>query len=168
MTFPCPYRREHAMNRFRLLVLPLLLLLAACALTPAESPAAFTPLAPGMARIVFFREIGTYDPAAVLTVALNDKAVGTLPRGDAFYRDVTPGTYTITFSPTRSVPDQFKAITPGAGEVFYVKLIPRPDMVCAGTEGSGSGPCDISGFTSEVVDPALAQREMQTLSLVRG
>jgi hypothetical protein len=155
-------------RRFRLLVLPLLLLLAACAATPAETPTTFAPLAPGMARIVLYREVGIYDPAAVLTIALNGTAVGALPRGDAFYRDVAPGTYTITFSPTRSVPDQFKTVTPGTGNVFYVKLSPRPDMVCSSAFGSGSGPCDISGFTAEVTNPASAQQELLALTLVHG
>ena len=155
-------------DRFRLPVALLLLLLAACTATPAEAPTAFIPLSSGAARLIFYREIGYYDAAAVLTISLNGNAVGVLPRGDAFYRDMAPGTYTITFSPTRAVPEQFKTVTPGAGQVFYVKLIPRPDSVCSSAFGSGSGPCDISGFTAEVVDPASAQQELTKLSLIHG
>lgn len=146
----------------------LLLLLAACAVPPAQEPAAFVPLAPGMARIVFYRDIDYYEPAAVLTLSLNGNPVGALWRGNAFYRDVTPGTYAITFTPTRVVPYQFPTITPGAGNVFYVKLIGVPDVVCSSAKGSGPGPCDISGFIAQVVAPTQAQQEMQTLQLVRG
>lgn len=152
----------------RLLRLPfVLLLLAACTMTPSAIPVAFTPLAPGMARIVFYRDVGYYDPQVDLTVDLNDKPAGVLPRGTAFYRDVAPGTYTVTFTPTRVVPYQFKTITLAPGNVFYVKLLGLPDTVCAGTLGS-SGPCDISGFTSQVVDPAVAQQELTRLTLVHG
>ncbi|HLI22998.1 MAG TPA: hypothetical protein VKV32_17880 [Stellaceae bacterium] len=157
-------------RRFRLPALLLLFFLAACAASPVEQPAAFAPLAPGMARIVFYRDIGYYDPSVDLTVSLNDKAVGVLPRGDAFYRDVPAGMpYAITFTPTRVVPYQFKSVTPRAGEVFYVKLIAMPETVCSSARGGGSGGgCDISGFTSVVVDPAEAQLEMRQLHLVRG
>lgn len=154
----------------RLPALLLLFFIAACAASSAGDPAAFTPLAPGMARIVFYREVGYYDPSVDLTISLNDKAIGVLPRGDAFYRDVPAGApYAITFTPTRVVPYQFKSVTPRAGEVFYVKLIPLPETVCAGTWGHGSGGgCDISGFSSAVIAPAEAQIEMQPLRLVRG
>jgi hypothetical protein len=134
---------------------------------PSATPVALTPLAPGMARIVFYRDIDYYAPSTVETISLNGKPVGVLPRGDAFYRDVTPGTYDVTFAPTRPDPHQFKTITPGAGNVFYVKLIGLHETDCSGSTGSFGG-CDISGFTSELVDPASAQRELTGLSLVRG
>lgn len=155
----------------RLLRLPfalLLLVLAGCAAPPSGAPVAFTPLAPGMARIVFYRDIGYYEPAVDLTVDLNDRNVGVLPRGTAFYRDVTPGSYTITFTPTRPAPEQFVTVTPGAGNVFYVKLFGLPDRVCGASTGSTTAGCDISGFVARVVDPAEAQQELQRLSLVQG
>lgn len=153
------------MRAFRPGLLPLLLLLAGCA-TPA--PAAFAPLAPGMARIVFYRVAAPYDPTLVLTISLNNAKTGTLPLGDAFYRDVAPGPYTITFTPTRPYPDQFTTVTPGAGNVFYVRLAALPTIDCSLAFPSGGGSCDISGFTAEVVNPAEAQAEMRGVALIRG
>jgi hypothetical protein len=155
----------------RLLRLPfvLLLVLAGCAVPPAATtPVGFTPLAPGMARIVFYRDVGYYDPAVDLTVALNDKTTGVLTRGTVFYRDVTPGTYNVTFTPTRPAPEQFVTITPAAGNVFYVKLLGLPDRFCGSSTGSTTAGCDISGFVARLVDPVQAQQEVQRLSLVQG
>lgn len=153
----------------RLLRLPfVLLLLAACTATPSTTPVAFTPLAPGMARIVFYRDVGYYAPEVDLTIDLNDKPAGVLQRGTAFYRDVAPGTYTVTFTPTRPAPEQFVTITPAAGNVFYVKLLALPDRFCGASSGSTTAGCDISGFIARVVDPIEAQQEVQRLSLVRG
>lgn len=154
------------MRLFRLGLLSLLLLLAGCAAT--APPAAFTPLAPGMARIVFYRVAAPYDPTLVLTISLNNIETGTLPLGDAFYRDVVPGPYTITFTPTRPYPNQFKTVTPGRGNVFYVRLSALPTMDCSLGWRSSGGSCDISGFTAEVVNPAEAQAEMRGVALTRG
>jgi hypothetical protein len=154
------------MRLLRLGVLPLLLLLAGCVATPP--PAAFTPLAPGMARIVFYRVAAPYDPTLVLTISLNNAKTGTLPLGGAFYRDVTPGPYTVTFTPTRPYPDQFTTVTPSAGNIFYVRLFALPTMDCSLGWRSGSASCDISGFIAEVVSPAEAQAEMRGVALTRG
>ena len=146
---------------------PLLLLLLASCTLPSAAPASFTPLGPGMARIVFYRDVGYYDSATVLRVALNGAATGIMPRGEVFYRDVTPGSYAITFTPTRPVANQFKTITPAAGQVLYVKLVAAIEMDCSGTV-STMGACDISGFTAVITDPGRAQQEIKGLSLVHG
>lgn len=156
------------MRRFRLGLLPLFLLLAGCATTAPPPPAAFAPLAPGAARIVFYRIPAPYDPTLDLTISLNNVKTGTLPLGDAFYRDVAPGPYTITFTPTRAYPDQFKTVTPSAGNVFYVRLSALPAMDCSLGSRGGSNTCDIAGFTAQVVSPAEAQAEMRDVALTRG
>ena len=143
----------------------LLFLIAACA-TPAEEPVAYTPQPPGSARLLLYRAFHYYGPSSVLTVALNDNAVGTLPRNAAIYRDVPPGTYTISFSPTRPAPYQFKTVTAAAGNVFFIRIDELPQRCTGGRFGNDG--CDIGGFTSTVIDPATAQSEIQTLPLLRG
>ncbi len=142
-----------------------LLLLTGCA-TPAEAPTAYGPQPPGTARLVFYRAFQYYGPSLVLTVALNDRVIGTLPRNAAMYRDIAPGTYTISFSPTRPASFQFKTVTVAPGDVFFVKIDALPPHACSGGLFGGCG--DITGFTSVVMDPATAQYELQALPLLRG
>lgn len=152
---------------FRLAFIPFLLLVAACS-TPTAVIGTIPAPAPGTAQIVFYRDIGYYDPADVLTVSLNGRSVVTLPRGDVVYRDVPPGTYTVAFKPTRPFPDQFKTFTVAPGEVTYVKIEPLPEIPCAGTLGGDTTiACDISGFTSVVIDPVLGRQEIRGLRLVQ-
>ena len=143
----------------------LILLLAGCA-TPAEAPTAFVPQAPGTARLVFYRPFHYYGSTLYLTLSLNDHVIGTLPPNAAIYRDVTPGSYTITFTPTRSYPYQFKTVTVAPGNVFFVRIESLPPRGCTG-ERFGGG-CDITGFTSDIMDPATATYELQAVPLLRG
>src|SRR5262249_15265776 len=97
--------------------------------------------------------------------ALNRQPAGVLPRGDVFYRDVAPGDYTITFSPTRPDPYQFKTVTLGPGDIAYVKLAALPVRPC-NRLGSGFGDCDIHGYTAMIMSPTAAQHEIQLLTLI--
>jgi hypothetical protein len=141
------------------------LLLAGCA-TPAEAPSAYVPPPPGTARIVFYRPFYYYGPSQVLKLALNNSAIGTLPRNAAIYRDVAPGTYTISFSPTRSAPYQFATVAVGPGNVSYIKIDALPPQACTGARFGGG--CDITGFTAVIMDPATAAYELQAVPLLRG
>jgi hypothetical protein len=155
------------MSRFlRFLLLPGLLVVSACA---TSAPLVGTLPSPpaGTARIVLYRDIDIYEPSDVLTVSLNDREIGTVPRGDATYRDVPPGTYTVTFKPTRPSPHQFKTVTVVAGNVVYVKLQALSEGGCTGSETIGAG-CYETGYTSVVIDPASAQQEIKSLRLVQG
>ena len=149
--------------------MPLLLIaLAACtssAVIPIPGP--IPPPAPGTAQIIFYRTIGYYEPADVLRVSLNGQAAGLLPRGDIFYRNAVPGIYTITFTPTRPDPYQFKTVTLRSGEVAYVKFAALPVRPC-NWFGPGFGDCDINGYTAMIMDPAAAQQELQGLTLIAG
>lgn len=148
----------------------LLLLLAASGCTAAAGGA--TPLAgpipappPGTAQIILYRTAGYYEPSDVLAVALNHQPAGTLPRGDVLYRDVAPGTYTISFSPTRPDPNQFPTLTLGPGQVAYLKLAALPVRPC-NWFGPGVGQCDINGYAAMVMSPAMAQSELRGLTLI--
>lgn len=151
----------------RALCIPFLLvfLLADCA-TPAEAPTTYAPLAPGSARLVFYRAFRYYGSTLYLTLSLNDRVVGALPQNAAIYRDVAPGTYTVTFTPTRPWPYQFTTVTVAPGNVFFVRIDDLPQRSCTG-ERFGGG-CDITGFTSVVMDPAVAEYELQAVPLLRG
>jgi len=148
-------------------LLPLLLaLLVGCAspaVTPIPGP--IPPPPAGAAQIILYREIGYYEPSDVLRVALNQSPIGILPRGTVLYRDLAPGSYTITFSPTRPDPFQFKTVTLGPGQVAYIKIAALPARPCTGRSIAG---CDINGYTTMLMTPAAAQQELQGLALITG
>ena len=152
----------------RSLPLLVLMILAACTspvVIPIPGP--IPPPAPGAAEIILYRDIGYYEPSDILRVALNRQPAGVLPRGDVLYRSVVPGSYTISFSPTRPDPFQFKTVTLGPGDVAYVKLAALPPRPC-NWFGPGFGDCDINGYTAMIMDPAVAQQEIQGLTLIAG
>jgi hypothetical protein len=152
----------------RSLSLLVLVFLAACtgpAVIPIPGP--IRPPAPGAAQIILYRDIGYYEPSDVLHVALNRQPAGVLPRGDVLYRNVVPARYTISFSPTRPDPYQFKTVTLGPGDVAYVKLAALPMRPC-NWFGPGFGDCDINGYTAMIMNPAAAQQEIQGLTLIAG
>jgi hypothetical protein len=153
--------------RRSLSLLPLILLAACTSVTVVAIPGPIPPPAPGAAQIILYRGIGYYEPSDVLRVALNRQPAGVLPRGDVLYRNVAPGSYVITFSPTRPDPYQFKTVTLGPGDVAYVKLAALPVRPC-NWFGPGFGDCDINGYTAMIMDPAVAQQEIQGLTLIAG
>lgn len=155
------------MRRFsQPLSLLLLILTAGCASPDATAlPGPIPPPPLGSAQIILYRQIGYYEPSDMLRVALNQQPAGTLPRGDVLYRNVAPGSYTITFSPTRPDPNQFKTVTLGPGQVAYVKIVALPARACA---RPGTAGCDINGYSAMIVAPPAAQQELQGLALIAG
>ena len=143
----------------------LVLLLAACA-TPAEAPVALVPQPPGTARLVIYRPFHYYGATQYLTVSLNGRVIGTLGPNAAIYRDVPPGSYTITFTPTRPARNQFKTVAVVAGSVSYLRIEALSPWGCTG-ERLGGG-CDITGFESDVMDPPTAEHDLQAVPLLHG
>ena len=148
---------------FALLLLGLTFGCTSPALTPIPGP--IPPPPPGAAQIILYRQIGYYEASDVLRVALNQLPAGTLPRGDVLYRNVAPGTYTVTFSPTRPDPYQFKTVTLGPGQVAYVKIAALPVRPCT---RFGLAGCDINGYSAMIMPPPAAQQELQGLTLIAG
>ena len=155
-------------HSLRLLLVPVLFFLSACAM-PTNFSGALPAAAPGTARIVLYRQIDYYEPSGVLTVSLNNQPTATMDRDDLVYRDVAPGTYTVTFKPTAYSANQFKTLAVAAGAVVYVKLQNFPQDDCSGSDGgSGGGSCREVAYTSVVVDPSVAQQEIKSLRLSQG
>jgi hypothetical protein len=165
---PCLREDVPMFHRRRSPPLLLLIVLAACTNTAVIAiPGPIPPPAPGAAQIILYRDIGYYEPSDVLRVALNRQPAGVLPRGDVLYRNVAPGSYTISFSPTRPDPYQFKTVALGPGDVAYIKLAALPVRPC-NWFGPGFGDCDINGYTAMIMNPAVAQQEIQGLTLIAG
>lgn len=113
----------------------MLLLLAGCLPTgpgpatgsagpPADSlrAAIETAPAPGLARIVFYRQAIPFLQALRPDLIVNGKRVGTAELGGAFIRQARPGGYEV-FS--THAPEALVGFTLGAGETRYVKVGPE-------------------------------------------
>jgi hypothetical protein len=123
------------------------------------------PPPPGMAQLVFYRDLDYYGTQAMPTVYLNDVPAGITQNGAVLYRNVAPGRYEITLAPTLPYPGQFKTLVVRAGDVYYVKIgtLPLLGGRVAITERSYE-----DTFILTVVDPRLDAQEIQGLRLIGG
>ena len=109
-----------------------LLLLASCA--PAQHMAAVPgPLAPGQARIWFYR---VYDPSLsrnIANVDLNGARAVSVPPGDGpAFVDVTPGSYRIAPESYGVDSNQARDVNLAAGQTIYVKILDDPLVESSG------------------------------------
>lgn len=118
----------HFFRAARACLAGIVLLLSGC-VPPPSGPVLSGPLPPpppGTARIVIYRDLDYYATQSMPTVYLNNAATGISENGAVFYRDVPPGTYTITVAPSLPYPNQFKTIVVKPGDVFYAQIAPMP------------------------------------------
>jgi hypothetical protein len=94
--------------------------------------ATLPPLAPGLSRLVFYRQLEYYDVELGTTVYLNQQPVGFLRIGETFYRDMPPGSYL----------------------VLYFRIESLLSMSCDDT-----GTCRGDTFVVNVIDPAIGRQE---------
>jgi hypothetical protein len=85
------------------------------------------PADPHMARIYFYRRIDHQGTPEWTSVSLNGAKVGDSGPGTYFYRDVRPGTYTVTLRSERTYPDQFQTINVVPGGTRYIEIF-TPDL----------------------------------------
>jgi hypothetical protein len=148
----------------------LLFLIAGCAATnvpPGEAVMGpLPPLAPGHARLVFYRALDPYATQSMPTLYLNGSASGITQNGAALYRDVPPGQYDLTLQPSLPWPNQFKTVVVRPGDVFYVAISTRPYLACG--RANSTQACDGDTFLLNVVDPATGAQQIQGLRLIGG
>jgi hypothetical protein len=139
------------------------LLLAGCVQPPG--PLLSGPLPPppaGSARLIFYRNLDYYGTQSMPTVYLNGAPTGISQNGAVFYRDVAPGLYDISVSPSLPYPNQFKSVVVKPGDVFYVQIGTLPPL------GGRFGITERSYgdvFIVTVRDPAYGAYETQGLRM---
>jgi hypothetical protein len=125
-------------GRLRLQQLPralgcvLLLTMAGCAQPPPAAPYLATPVAPGMARIWFYRDLNPNDVLATPYVRLNGGIAGVSEPGGAFYRDVPPGRYRISTDSYYNDLQLDRDVDVAPGAEVYAKVVPLENTVQGG------------------------------------
>ena len=89
---------------------------------PVAVPAAMRPADPALSRIYFFRDYDASGTPQWTSVALDGLPVGDLAQGAYFYRDVKPGTYTVTVRSQGIHSDQFSTVTIRPGSTTYIQV----------------------------------------------
>jgi hypothetical protein len=110
----------------------LLVAMAGCAQPPPAAPYLATPVASGMARIWFYRDMNPNDILATPYVRLNGTIAGVSEPGGAFYRDVPPGRYRIS---TDSYYDDLhldRDVDVAPGAEVYARVVPLENTVQGG------------------------------------
>lgn len=159
-----PNRRE--------VVIALMLALGGCSQGPTYGSVAagLPPVPPGQAQIFLYRWLEPYVSLAATTAFLNGTPVGLTQSGTAFYRDVPPGQYTISVTSQGVYPNQFKTVTVRAGQIVYARIGSITTWIPCGGGGSiGGGEADCGNtYVVEIIDPAVAQSELQPLTFIHG
>lgn len=110
-----------------------LLLLAGCYPPQDTAAAAPGPLAPGQARIWFYR---VYDPSLsrnIANVDLNGARAASVKPGDGpAFVDVAPGPYHISPESFGSDTNQTRDVSLAAGQTIYVKILDDPTRMSSG------------------------------------
>jgi hypothetical protein len=113
----------------RALFAGLALLLAGCVAPPGPLLSGpLPPQPPGTARLVFYRGLDYYATQSMPTIYLNNQPTGISQNGAVFYRDVAPGVYAISISPSLPYPNQFKTVVVKPGDVFYAQIGTLPQL----------------------------------------
>lgn len=134
-----------------------LLLLAGCVAPQHLAAVAPGPLAPGQARIWFYR---VYDPSLsrnIANVDLNGARVVSVQPGDGpAFVDVTPGNYHIAPESFGVDTNQTRDVALAAGQTIYVKILDDPTLMGSGDKTQFQR----DTFYAWIMPPTVARAEM--------
>jgi hypothetical protein len=124
-------RRQMRLALLSAMVL-LLVAMAGCAQPPPAAPYLATPVAPGMARIWFYRDMNPNDILATPYVRLNGVVAGVSEPGGAFYRDLPPGRYRISADSYYDDLHLDRDVDVAPGAEVYARIVPLENTVQGG------------------------------------
>jgi hypothetical protein len=139
------------------------------ALAEAYPTASPLPVPPGLARIWIFRDFAPYDSLATPYVRLNGAIIGISKSGAVFYRDVAPGTYTVTVDSQGTDVNQFATVDLAPGQQVFVKVLASSQWDSGGGGGDrGGGGWARATFYTWQIQPQAAWAEITRLPLYNG
>jgi hypothetical protein len=136
------------------------LLLIATSLAPAMAQVAVSappPVAPGQARIWFYRSLEPYGSLNLARIDVNGSYFADVANGSALYRDVPPGHYHIAPVSFGRDFNQDKDVDLASGQQLYVKIVSLEDW---GVSVSGSRSIRRDTFYAWLIAPEVAQVEI--------
>ena len=137
-------------NRRRAAATAILLATTNCTQLPPTSSVAIPPIPAGDARLWFYRDGGPRETQQRPYLRLNGQIAGISEPNGTFYRDVSPGHYTVTVDSYLSTYfNQFAGIDLAAGQEAYVKVLFQGQRV--GERGSREN------FYTQVIPPEAAR-----------
>ena len=114
------------------------------------------PLAPGQARLYFYRDYEPYESLGRPNIRINGMAALISEPGGVSYRDLAAGSYVISVDNVGPSPGETRTLGLRSGETLYLKI----ESNRAFNEGFTSPGPDT--FAVVPIDPAQAQREIAT------
>ena len=140
------------------------------ALAAAPGAPGVTPPSPGTARIWIYRDYEPYETLARPYVRLNGAIAGISEPGGVFYRDLAPGTYTVTVDSEGTDVQQFVSVPVAAGQQIYVKVLASAswDSGSGGGERGGGGGWARDTFYTWQIQPQAAAAEIAHMPLYGG
>jgi hypothetical protein len=130
----------------------MLLALASCAQLPLEAAIAVPPIAPGEARVWFYRDVQPSIDSTRPYIRMNGRIVGVSERGGTFYRDVPPGRYHVSVDSYLPEIGMTRDVDLAPGQQAYFKILPVR-VSC----GDGSEECLRDNFYVWTMPAAVAQ-----------
>ncbi|MFI4947597.1 MAG: DUF2846 domain-containing protein [Alphaproteobacteria bacterium] len=140
------------------------------ALAAVTAAPGVAPVSPGTARIWIYRDYEPYETLARPYVRLNGAIIGISEPGAVFYRDVAPGTYTVTVDSEGIDVQQFVSVPVAAGQQAYVKVLASAswDSGSGGGDRGGGGGWARDTFYTWQIQPEAAAAEIAHMPVYAG
>jgi hypothetical protein len=133
------------------------------ALAAATNAPGLAPASPATARIWIYREYEPYQSLARPYVRLNGAIAGISEPGGVFYRDIAPGSYTISVDSDGTDVQQFVSVPVAVGQQVYVKVLVSKDWASGGGGDHGGGAWARDTFYTWQIQPGVAAAEIAQL-----
>ncbi len=146
------------------MVCSLLAAATGCARPPATSAAAIPPIAPGQARVWFYREFIPSESLNMTAVSMNNATVGYSRLGGAFYRDVPPGQYHIAVASWGTDVNQSANVDLAAGQEAFVRIESLRSWSSMGERVSA----ERDTFYARLIPPQIARAEVANCTFDGG
>ena len=146
----------------------LLVMLGSVQPLPSSAAAVSNAPPPGLARIWLYREAEPFQSTARPYVRLNGTVAGISEPGGAFYRDVPPGTYSVSVDSDGMDVYQFATVALAQGQTAYVQVQSLRGWDSGGGGNRGGGGWERDTFYTRLIAPAAGEAQISRLPFYGG